>query len=394
MSRISLLNRHVETVCNRLFDLYQSASTSSALLPDLLPIALKELGIVCEELQVALKELNQQTKKIADAQVEIQAERHRYQRLFELSPDGYLLLSDAGIIQEVNRATANLFNTPQTFLVGKSLLSLIAAKDRALLQTKLSELTQYPCVELSLSLNRYPADIFDASLTLMAVTDKEKEISICCLLRDITLQKRAVAALKQHSFDPCQNRSLYRFNRGEIIPLEPRTLWFIAQGTAKLTTLSERGEEILVGLAGELMVFGSTLTALPTYQATALSKIKLASIPLNEIAQSPQLAQTILVAVNQRLRQTESFLAIHGYIRVEERLRQLLLLLKQSFGEPVETGTRLSIRLTHQDLASACCTTRVTITRLFSKLQQQGKLSIDSQNHLILKDEIFQLEDE
>lgn len=388
MSKITLLNRHVEIVCKRLFELYQSASTSSALLPDLLPIALKELGVVCEELQIALKELNQQTKKIAEAQVEVQAERHRYQHLFELSPDGYLLLDKNGIIQEVNRAATNLFNTPQTFLVGKSLNSLVVAKDRPLLQKKLSELSHHNCFELSLTLHRYPTDSFEGALMVMATSEAEG-VSLCCLLRDVTAQKRTVAILKQYSYDPGQDRSIYHFNRGEVIPLEPRTLWFVAQGTVKLTTMSEKGEEILVGFVGDSMVFGSSLTALPTYQATALSKVKLTSISLSEIAQSPQLAQTILVAVNQRLRQTESFLAIHGQIRVEDRLKQLLLVLKQTFGQPVEAGTRLNIRLTHQDLANACCTTRVTITRLFSKLQQQGKLIVDSQNHLILKESIF-----
>jgi CRP-like cAMP-binding protein len=34
---------------------------------------------------------------------------------------------------------------------------------------------------------------------------------------------------------------------------------------------------------------------------------------------------------------------------------------------------------------SDCCTTRVTITRLLTQLQQQKKLSVDSQHHLILK---------
>jgi CRP-like cAMP-binding protein len=42
-------------------------------------------------------------------------------------------------------------------------------------------------------------------------------------------------------------------------------------------------------------------------------------------------------------------------------------------------------RFTHEDIASACCTTRVTITRLMGILEQIGLISFDSKNHIILK---------
>jgi CRP-like cAMP-binding protein len=44
----------------------------------------------------------------------------------------------------------------------------------------------------------------------------------------------------------------------------------------------------------------------------------------------------------------------------------------------------LNIRLTHQDLAAVCSTTRVTITRMLGKLQEEGKIVIDYKNHIIL----------
>jgi CRP-like cAMP-binding protein len=78
-------------------------------------------------------------------------------------------------------------------------------------------------------------------------------------------------------------------------------------------------------------------------------------------------------------------LAIAGKRQVKDRLYYLLLWLEQQFGHQSPQGTRLSIRLTHQDLASACCTTRVTVTRLLSKLQQQGKITFDSKHHMIFK---------
>ncbi|NEQ26858.1 MAG: Crp/Fnr family transcriptional regulator, partial [Microcoleus sp. SIO2G3] len=88
--------------------------------------------------------------------------------------------------------------------------------------------------------------------------------------------------------------------------------------------------------------------------------------------------------MGRRLQQAEAFLAMVGYRRVEDRLRHLLLLLKQEIGQPIEGGTRLGVRLTHQQLANAIGTTRVTVTRLLSQLHDEGWLAIDSQRHLVL----------
>jgi CRP-like cAMP-binding protein len=77
-------------------------------------------------------------------------------------------------------------------------------------------------------------------------------------------------------------------------------------------------------------------------------------------------------------------LAMVGCRRVEDRLRQLLLLLQMEVGQPVPEGTRLSVRLTHQHLASAIGTTRVTVTRLLGQLKEEGRLLIDENRHIIL----------
>ena len=44
--------------------------------------------------------------------------------------------------------------------------------------------------------------------------------------------------------------------------------------------------------------------------------------------------------------------------------RGFLELFAKDFGEPCEAGLRLNLRLTHQEIASALSTTRVTVTRV------------------------------
>ncbi|NJO93707.1 MAG: Crp/Fnr family transcriptional regulator, partial [Hydrococcus sp. RM1_1_31] len=130
---------------------------------------------------------------------------------------------------------------------------------------------------------------------------------------------------------------------------------------------------MLVGLAGKNMFFGSSLTCLPTYQATVLSeKVQLVSIALTQMKESPTIQEILMPKIVQRLCQTESLIAIAGVRQIPVRIYHLLLWLKDNFGQPRLQGTRIEVRLTHQELASACGTTRVTITRELSKLKKQG----------------------
>jgi CRP-like cAMP-binding protein len=109
------------------------------------------------------------------------------------------------------------------------------------------------------------------------------------------------------------------------------------------------------------------------------------SLTLAELQQHPNLMQEVFQHLARRLRQAEAMLAMAGCRRVEDRLRQFLLLLQMEVGQPSPEGTRLTVRLTHQHLASAIGTTRVTVTRLLGKLREEGWLKLDGDRHIILQ---------
>lgn len=185
------------------------------------------------------------------------------------------------------------------------------------------------------------------------------------------------------------DRNLHFYPKGEEIPLVSQGIWQVCQGLVQLSTLYPTGEEGLLGWVGPSMCFGLWLTSLQTYRATAISDTYLIWYSMVEVESSPQLCHGLMPQIVRRLRQMEAIVAIAGQRRVEDRLYQLLLLLKQEFGQPVAGGSRLNIRLTHHDLANAICTTRVTVTRMLGKLQQNGCISRDSDRHLILANDTF-----
>jgi transcriptional regulator, Crp/Fnr family len=185
--------------------------------------------------------------------------------------------------------------------------------------------------------------------------------------------------------DLYRGRSLSPYSPGQVIPLFPEEWVIVCRGVVQLTTLYPNGGEALLGFAGPSMPLGSPLTMLDTYQAKALTAVDVLRLPAAEVEASATLSQGLLKQLVRRLRQTEALLALAGRRRVEDRLRQLLSLLAVELGSPMATGVRLQVRLTHQDLANAIGTTRVTITRLLNRFRQQGWIAVDKNRHLIIK---------
>ena len=372
--RLNKFQRNVNEIYRRADQLEQSPSSH-------LRAAYKELGTASEELQVAMEELVVQAEELTTLQLQLKAEHQQYKDLFEFLPSAYLITDAQGHILQANQAAAALFNRELRFLVNKPLTAFLTEQERQSFPSKLSQLHQcQQTQQWSLCLQLCDRAPYNTSVTVVPVHDAQGKLtSLRWSLQNSTDDEQV---RKHHHFEPNQNR-WYCYNQGEIVPLEPASIWLVCQGLVKLTTVSEDGAEVLVGIAGPTMPFSSNMTSLPTYQATALSEeVQLVSIPLAEIT-SPQLRELLLPQILLRLRQTEILLAIAGKRHIQDRLHYLLLWLKQNYSQPTAQGTCLSIRLTHQELADACCTTRVSIARELSKLKKQGKIIYDPKYHIV-----------
>jgi PAS domain S-box-containing protein len=100
------------------------------------------LQLALEELRVVDEELRQQNEELNAAHLELDNERRRYQELFELAPDAYLVTSLTGIVAEANQSAASLFGIAPPFLTGKALAAYIASEDRPRFRGLLSERVQ------------------------------------------------------------------------------------------------------------------------------------------------------------------------------------------------------------------------------------------------------------
>ena len=188
-------------------------------------------------------------------------------------------------------------------------------------------------------------------------------------------------AFLESSYD---KRNLVHVTSGSFVPLLKNSVWFVVRGMVKLGAVSVHGDELVLGLVGPNEPFGGAFTNVEAYDAVALTDCDLLCCNLAEVEQSPQLALALAKAMTARYRQAESMLALLGLRRVEERVRGFVELLARDFGEPCDDGLRLNLRLTHQEIASALSTTRVTVTRVLGQLRDEGWLQIDASRHLVL----------
>jgi CRP-like cAMP-binding protein len=181
-----------------------------------------------------------------------------------------------------------------------------------------------------------------------------------------------------------QRTSLVQMTSGSSIPLLRNHLWLVVRGIVKLGCVTIHGDEVLLGLAGPNELFGESLAGPEAYEATTLSECDLLCMSYGELEKDVSFAPALLKAICQRQRQSQAMLAIMGLRRVEDRVRGFLELLALEYGVACPQGLRLTPKLTHQEIANALGTTRVTVTRVIGQLRETGWLSMDPQRSLIL----------
>jgi len=181
-----------------------------------------------------------------------------------------------------------------------------------------------------------------------------------------------------------QNNNLVHLSAGSSVPLLKNSVWLVVRGMVKLTSISIQGDELLLGLVGPSEPFGDPLSQVEAYEAVTMADTDLLCISCESIGRDPQLAVGLLQAVAHRYRQSEALLALLGLRRIEDRVRGFLELLSTHYGQPCDQGLRLNIKLTHQDIAAALSTTRVTVTRILGALREEGWMQIDSERRLVI----------
>lgn len=178
------------------------------------------------------------------------------------------------------------------------------------------------------------------------------------------------------------------FERGKTIffPGDPaERVYLLQKGAVKLSRVYEAGEEITVSLLRENSIFGvlSLITGTKSdrfYHAVAFTPVEILSVPVEQMEkafrENPELAVLILQSLATRILQTEMMIETLAHRDMGSRLVSFLLILCRDFGVPASEGVTIDLKLSHQAIAEAIGSTRVTITRLLGDLRDSNAISI------------------
>ncbi|MEO1591735.1 MAG: Crp/Fnr family transcriptional regulator [Cyanobacteria bacterium J06632_22] len=157
---------------------------------------------------------------------------------------------------------------------------------------------------------------------------------------------------------------LQRFKRREQLPTA--SLWRLECGIVRVVTWNDSGDVIPLGFWGAGSLVGGALVAADPYEIQALTPVV-----AERLSHLTPIPEDIFVA---QTRQTAAFVKILHCRQVEERLLRFFCWLMDQFGQSTPEGACLPFRLTHQELADAIATTRVTVTRTLRQLEAEGYL--------------------
>jgi CRP/FNR family transcriptional regulator, global nitrogen regulator len=179
------------------------------------------------------------------------------------------------------------------------------------------------------------------------------------------------------------------FDRGKTIffPGDPaERVYFLRRGAVKLSRVYEAGEEITVALLRENSVFGvlSLITGNRSdrfYHAVAFTPVELISAPIEQfekaLKDNADMSWLMLKGLSSRILQTEMMVETLAHRDMGSRLVSFLLILCRDFGLPNNNGITIDLRLSHQAIAEAIGSTRVTVTRLLGDLKDGELISIN-----------------
>jgi CRP/FNR family cyclic AMP-dependent transcriptional regulator len=152
----------------------------------------------------------------------------------------------------------------------------------------------------------------------------------------------------------------------------------LKEGLVKVVSLSERGTDRILHILRPGDVFGElVLIDEPRpFTAIALTDAVVAVLPPAKLrdllAASPGLSRNYLRLLSLRLHEVERSFPTLVHLWPHHRLAKELLHLAEDLGDETPKGTRMALRLTHEDLSNLIGASRETVTLLLHKFEEMG----------------------
>jgi len=168
------------------------------------------------------------------------------------------------------------------------------------------------------------------------------------------------------------------------------SLYAVRNGFFKCSALLENGREQVTGfsMTGEVLGMDGIGPERHTCNAVALQDSEVCAIPfagLQELAQEiPSLQRHFHKSMSREIVRRHGMMLLLGSMNAEERLAMFLLNLSQRFAARGYSAAEFNLRMTREEIGSYLNLTLETVSRTFSKFQQESLVWVHQKSVRIL----------
>lgn len=183
------------------------------------------------------------------------------------------------------------------------------------------------------------------------------------------------------------------------LPQDPSDrVFLLKEGRVKISKVSEDGKQLTLGILepgeifGELALVdegprGTTAEALEDTFICVIGRRDFERL----LEKKPGLALKVTKLIGVRRKAIEAKVEDLVFKDVGSRLAKLLLELAASYGTKVGKGTRIDVKLTHQELAALIGSTRETTTSTLNEFRRLGLIEVEKRRIVVVDDEALKI---
>lgn len=178
----------------------------------------------------------------------------------------------------------------------------------------------------------------------------------------------------------------YLFKQGDMSDL----LFVVREGNFKLVWINEAGKETILHLSGRGEFLGTTFAghnSIHLSSAIALEASRVCVLTRSNleeaIRESPDIALKIICNLGNRLHYLTHQVTEFHIGSTYKRVLNLLARLALEHGEPCFMGTRITLRLTQQDIANFVGASRAMVAQVLKQLTLENCIAREK-NHFVL----------
>ena len=191
-----------------------------------------------------------------------------------------------------------------------------------------------------------------------------------------------------------KHKTTNTYKKGQVVFYEgnqPFGVYCIFAGRVKVYKSGIDGRQQIVRIAGPGDMIGyRSLFAEEPYQGTAeaLEDTEICCIDKNAffptLSKNPKLSLAIIKKLSQELRSAEDLATSIAQKSVRERMAELLLMMKQSYGKKTKNGILIDLQLSREEIAEMIGVTQETAIRLLSEFKKDGYIEVKDRDITIL----------